>query len=110
MLKDSGDKTNNLKSLEPFFKPASVAIVGASRVPGKAGYNIIENLKGLGYRGKIYAVNPQARRILGQTVYPDVNSLPETPELAIIVLPPGQVLKPFQRCIAKGILAVLTIF
>jgi acyl-CoA synthetase (NDP forming) len=96
-----------IKNLEPFFKPANVAIIGASRVAGKAGYNIIENLKGLGYQGKIYPVNPSAIKILGLTAYPNLKSLPEIPDLVIIVLPPGQVLKSIEACAAKGVKAII---
>ena len=101
------DSRRSVKSLEPFFRPASVAVIGASRVPGKAGYNIIENLQGMGYRGKIYPVNPHASKILKLAAYPDVKSLPETPDLAIIVLPPAQVLKSLGECAAKGVKAVV---
>ena len=56
--------------MKPFFAPESVAVIGASRKPGKGGYNIIENLLRMGYPGKIYPVNPQARHILGLLSYP----------------------------------------
>jgi len=101
------DSHYSVKSLEPFFQPANVAIIGASRVPGKAGYNIIENLKRLGYQGGIYPVNPHARKILGLAAYPNVKNLPVTPGLVIIALPPGQVLKSLEECAAKGVKAVI---
>ena len=94
-------------SLRPFFEPGSVAIIGASRTPGKGGYNIIENLLRLGYKGKIYPVNPQARQILGLTVYPDMEHIPETPELAIIILPPPLVLSAIEECVSKGVKAII---
>ena len=50
-------------SLKTFFEPKSVAVIGASRTPEKAGYNIVENLLRLGYRGDIYPVNPEAKKI-----------------------------------------------
>ena len=97
----------NSPGMASFFHPASVAVVGASRTPGKGGYNVIENLKRLGFSGKIYPVNPKAKKILGFTVYPDLLSLPETPELAIIIVPPTQVRPSIEQCAAKGIKAVI---
>ena len=94
-------------SLRPFFEPESVAIVGTSRTPGKGGYNIIENLVRLGYRGRIYPVNPRAEEILGLTVYPDLEGIPEIPELALIILPPAQVPGAFEACVACGVRAVI---
>ena len=39
-------------SLESFFSPKSVAIVGASRQKGKVGYEILTNMVSSGYEGK----------------------------------------------------------
>lgn len=97
----------NTNSLRPFFEPGSVAVIGASRTPGKGGYNIIENLLRLGYPGKIYPVNPRARQILGLPSYPKLKSTPEPPELALIVLPPALVLRSLEECIVTGVNAVI---
>ena len=101
------DNRRNVNSLEPFFQPESVAVIGASRTPGKGGHNIIENLLRLGYAGKIYPVNPQTRQILGLAAYPDLTSLPEPPQLVIIVLPPDLVLPSLEKCAASGVKAVI---
>jgi acyl-CoA synthetase (NDP forming) len=97
----------NVDSLKPFFEPESVAVIGASRTPGKGGYNIVENLVRLGYKGKIYPVNPQAKQVLGLLVYPDLKHTPEPPELALIVLPPSQVLTSLEECITRRVKAVI---
>jgi acyl-CoA synthetase (NDP forming) len=94
-------------SLRPFFAPESVAVVGASRTPGKGGYNIIENLRRLGYPGRIYPVNPRAGEVLKIRAYPGVKNIPEPPELAIIILPPHQVIKSLEECLAAGVKAVI---
>ncbi len=99
--------SDNINSLKPFFEAESIAVIGASRTSGKAGYNIVENLLRLGYRGKIYPVNPKAKQVLGLAVYPDLEHIPEPPELALIVLPPSQVLTSLEECIACGINAVV---
>jgi acyl-CoA synthetase (NDP forming) len=52
-------------SLESFFNPKSVAIVGASRQKGKVGYEILTNMIRAGYEGKIFPVNPKSEMIEG---------------------------------------------
>lgn len=58
------------------FDPRSVAVVGASTTPNKAGFNILQNLLRLGYEGEVYPVNPKAEEILGLKVYPAVDQIP----------------------------------
>ncbi len=99
--------SRNNESLKSFFSPDSVAVIGASRTPGKGGYNIVENLLRLGFRGKIYPVNPQAERILGLEVFRSLKDIPETPELALIVLPPSRVVASLEECVAVGVKAVI---
>jgi acyl-CoA synthetase (NDP forming) len=101
------NKNRNIQSLEPFFDPASVAVIGASRTPGKGGYNIVENLLRLGFRGKIYPVNPQAEQILGLKVFQELKDIPSPPELALIVLPPSLVVESLEECAAEGVKAVI---
>jgi acetate---CoA ligase (ADP-forming) len=101
------DSRRRRESLKPFFAPESVAVIGASRKPGKGGYNIVENLLRLGYPGKIYPVNPQASHILGLPSYPSLKKAPAPPELAVIVLPPSLVLAAFQECLDIGVKAVI---
>jgi acyl-CoA synthetase (NDP forming) len=98
---------HSLNSLKPFFEPGSVAVIGASRTPGKGGYNIIENLLRLGYKGKIYPVNPRAKQILRLPVYAELKQTPEPPELALIVLPPSRVLPALVECADRGIKDVI---
>jgi acetate---CoA ligase (ADP-forming) len=96
-----------MQSLKPFFEPESVAVIGASRTPGKGGYNAIENLQRLGYTGKIYPVNPHAGEVGSLKAYPDLKSIPFMPELAIIVIPPSQVISSLEECISAGVKAVI---
>ncbi len=62
--------------LKNFFEPKSVAIIGASATPGKLGYIAISNLLNIGYRGKIYPVNPKGGEILGLKIYENVRNIP----------------------------------
>jgi len=95
--------------LESFFNPKSVAIVGASRQKGKVGHEILANIIGAGYKGKIYPVNPQADTIEGLKCYPDLESIQQVPELVIIVVPAKIVLAIMQQCAKVGTRAVIII-
>ncbi len=77
---------------DTLFKPESIALVGASKVPGKVGYSLLKNIKEGGYAGKIYPVNPTAPEILGIKVYPDIKSIPGTIDLAVFMIPPKAII------------------
>ncbi len=97
-----------LKSdLKPFFNPKSVVICGASNVRGKFGNQIIRNLRNIGYKGKVYLVNPNRDEILGIPTYKSIKDLPEIPELGIVVLSASKVLKAVEICIDFGIKSIM---
>ncbi len=94
--------------LKGFFEPSSIAVVGASRTPGKIGYEIlrvlVENRRSGVYRGNLYAVNPRSdEMILGVPTYRSVLEIPEPPELAVIVTPAPQTPQALEDCGKKGI-------
>jgi acyl-CoA synthetase (NDP forming) len=91
------------KTLVPFFEPKSVAIVGASASPGKAGYEAIRNVLANGYPGKVYPVNPKGGEILGLPVSPAISALPDGVDLAVVILPAEASPKALRDCAAKGI-------
>lgn len=75
-----------MNDIDRFFKPKSVAVVGATPTSGKIGNIIIENLFSDGYKGKIYFVNPNYDEILGIKCYPSITDCPTDVEMAIIVV------------------------
>jgi acetyl coenzyme A synthetase (ADP forming)-like protein len=96
-------------SLESFFNPNSVAVVGASRQKGKVGYEILANMIEAGYEGQIYPVNPQADTIEGLKCYPDIKSIGKTPDLVIIIIPAKFVPAMMQQCAKVGVKSVIII-
>ncbi|MHC4215818.1 MAG: CoA-binding protein, partial [Planctomycetota bacterium] len=96
-------------SLESFFNPKSVAIVGASRQKGKVGYEILSNMLEAGYEGSIYPVNPKAETIEGLKCYPDLKSIGDCPELVIIIIPARFVPDQIKQCASVGVKAVIII-
>ncbi len=100
---------NNGMSLQTFFNPKSVAIIGASRQKGKVGYEILVNLVAGGYPGKIYPINPKADEIEGIKVYPDLASIGETPELVVIIVPAQFVAGMLEECAKVNVKSVVII-
>ncbi len=98
-------------SLAPFFTPNGVAIIGASRDPSKLSYGVVRNLVDpeRGYPGPIYPVNPKADEILGLECYPDIASVPDPVELAVLILPAGMVSGAIEACGQRGIKAAVVI-
>lgn len=86
-----------------FFEPESVAVIGASSVPGKPGHEVIRNILANGFKGKLYLVNPRGGELLGLPVQPSVASLPGGIDLAIIILPAKETPQALRECAAKGI-------
>jgi acetyltransferase len=73
--------------LQSFFNPKTIAVVGASRERAKLGNVIFRNCRAFGFKGKVFAVNPKAKRVEGQRAYPSLTALPVRPDLVIIVTP-----------------------
>ncbi len=96
-------------SLESFFNPASVAIVGASRHPGKVGHEILVNITGGGYAGKVYPINPSMDSIEGLKCYPDIASIGQVPELVLIIVPADSVADVMHQCANLGVKSVVII-
>lgn len=93
-----------------FSAPKSLAVVGASKTPGKIGYVLVNNLINSGYKGKIYPVHPKEKEILGITCYSAVTEIPGEVETAVFAVPAARVLDIAIECGQKGVknLVVLT--
>lgn len=97
------ERAKEHNSLKFFFEPKSVAVIGASRNPLKFGYSLLKNLIDLGFKGNIYPVNPNAEEILGLKVYPQVNTIEEDLDLAIIIVPAFKVPQIMWDCAKKHV-------
>ena len=89
-----------------FFNPQGIAVVGATPNPLKGGNAILKNIL-LGYRGRIYPVNPKYHRIEGLTCYPSVGSIPEPVDLVIVFVPAPLVPAVVEDCAGKGVRGVI---
>ncbi|MEM0031445.1 MAG: CoA-binding protein [Desulfurococcaceae archaeon] len=95
--------------LKALLEPKSIAVIGASRTPGKIGYVILKNIMNYGYKGKIYPINPNANEILGLKAYPSVLSVPEEVDVAVIAIPAQEVPKAIEECGKKGVKVAVVI-
>ncbi|MEI6218381.1 MAG: CoA-binding protein, partial [bacterium] len=73
--------------LEALLAPKSVAIIGASRSPGKVGHEVLANLIDGGYAGQIIPVNPTVGEVLGLKCYPDLKTCGQEVEMVVIAVP-----------------------
>ena len=96
------------KSTEPFFNPESVAIIGASAKQKKIGYVIAKNFIE-SFKGKFFMVNPTVQEVLSHRTYPDVNSIPDEVDLAVIAVPAKAVAEVLEDCGEKGVRAAVII-
>jgi acyl-CoA synthetase (NDP forming) len=96
-----------MELMDRFFKPRSVAVVGASGTPGKLGYVIVKNIADSDFAGEVYPVNPKADEILGYKVFPSVTEIPGDVDLVVTVLTPKITLAAIEQCAQKGVKAVI---
>ena len=80
-----------VRNLDKLFKPASIALIGASRKPGTVGAVVARNLFQAGFDGPVMPVNATERAVEGVLTYKTVDSLPITPDLGVICTAPDTV-------------------
>ena len=96
-------------SLDPFFNPQSVAVVGASSHVGKVGYEILAGLIKGGYPGAVFPINPSHSEVQGLKTYPNLKSIGQTPDLVVVVVAAKHVPPIIQDCADLGVKAALII-
>jgi acetyltransferase len=78
-------------SLAPLLAPRSVALIGASDREGSLGRTVYENLLRGAYTGRVHAVNPNRRDLLGRPVHPSLAGIGEPVDLAVIATPSAKI-------------------
>ncbi|HEY6572793.1 MAG TPA: acetate--CoA ligase family protein, partial [Candidatus Eisenbacteria bacterium] len=97
------------ESLEPLFRPHSIAVIGASRRRDAIGGAILHNLTQQPFQGPVYPVNPSATHIQSLPAYPSIEAVPGDVDLAIVVVPSSGVLETVEACGRKGVKALVVI-
>jgi acetyltransferase len=98
-----------MQSLDPFFHPANVAVIGASATPRSVGSILMRNLMENSFGGAVFPVNPRRAAVHGVHCYPTIADVPSAIDLAVIATPAAIVPGMLQQCIAKGVQAAIII-
>jgi acetyltransferase len=97
------------QGLAPFFKPQSVAVIGATEASGSVGRTILRNLISSPFGGTVFPVNPKRASVMGIKAYPSIADVPAQVDLAVIVTPSSTVPGLIASCSAARIPAALII-
>ncbi len=96
-------------TLDRFFSPRGVALIGASPNPAKLSYGVLRNLTEYGFQGQIYPVNPNYPKIANLTCFPDIAAVPDPVDLAVILLPAKLVPQVLEGCGRRGLKAAIIV-
>ncbi|MGH3023968.1 MAG: GNAT family N-acetyltransferase [Gaiellaceae bacterium] len=106
---DERDHAAVVASLRPFFRPASVAVLGASPRPGSIGGELFRNILEGGFAGPAYPVNRTGAAVAGVSAYRSLDEISEPVDLAVICLPGELVLDAAEAALANGVRALCVI-
>ncbi len=90
-------------SMEKFFTPQSVALIGASATPGKIGNSVLDSLAKHDYKGQVYPINPKADEILGLKCYPSLEAINGPVDLVVVCVDLSVTPPILESCAKKGI-------
>jgi len=95
--------------LRYLFAPRSIAIIGATEKAGKRGFEVIENLRRVGFPGDIYPVNPRYEQVAGLRCYANVRDIPAPVEAAAIAVAAEGAVAAMRECALKGVRAAAVV-
>ena len=96
-------------SLEPFFRPRSIAVIGASKRRGSIGGELFRNILAGDFAGAAYPVNREGEPVAGVRGYSAVEEIPDAVDLALITLPGAAVITAAEQALRKGVRALVVI-
>ncbi len=94
-------------TLDLFFTPKGVALIGASHNPTKLGFGLARNLIQSGYRGAVHFVNPTGGVLLERPVYAAINDVPDPVDMAVLLIPAPFVPDTLRACGQRGVKAAI---
>lgn len=95
--------------LAAIFSPASVAVIGASSRNGSVGRAVFKNMLESDYNGILYPVNVKAKSVCGVRAYPSLTAIPDSVDLAVVIVPAAQTPAVAREAAAKGVKALIVI-
>ena len=99
VTQDPGVSYRPQTPLAPLFYPRTVAVIGATEKPGTVGRSVLRNLIEQLSGATIFAINPNRSNVLGMRCYPNVASVGELIDLAVVVTPAATVPEVLQECV-----------
>ena len=97
------------QKLETFFKPKTIAVVGASRNTTKIGHEALKNILISDYECEVFPINPHEKEILGVKCYKKVTQVPVDLDLVLVSVPAKIVPQIMRDCIQKKVKNVIII-
>ena len=97
------------RAVRAFLRPASIAVIGASRDPTSIGGRLLGNLLAGPFDGVVYPVNPNAPAVQGVTSFPTVVDVPGPVDLAFVAVPAADVPEVARACVRKGVRSLVVI-
>lgn len=91
------------RSLDVFFSPRTVAVIGATETAGSVGRTLLWNLISNPFGGTVFPVNPKRPNVLGIKAYPRIADVPDKVDLAVIATPAPTVPGLISECVEKGV-------
>lgn len=95
--------------LAPIFHPRTVAVIGATEKPASVGRTVLRNLMEQPSGATIFPINPHRPNVLGIRCYPNIASIGEQIDLAIVVTPAATVPDVLQECVNAGVRSAIVI-
>jgi acetyl-CoA synthetase (ADP-forming) len=97
------------QNLHRLFDPRSVAVLGASKNPGKLGFHVMKSLTEGGFEGGLFPINPKESKLFGLEAYPSLHDIPHEVDLVVVVLPAEAVPAIIEQCAAKAVKGIVLI-
>ncbi|MFO8009870.1 MAG: CoA-binding protein [Dehalococcoidia bacterium] len=96
-------KNSTIERLDYLFNPRSVAVIGASNTFGKWGFNIFNHVLASAPERRVYPVNVSASEVIGFKASAHITDIHDEIDLAVVTVPPEQVIDALRECVAKGV-------
>jgi acyl-CoA synthetase (NDP forming)/RimJ/RimL family protein N-acetyltransferase len=97
------EQVADARSLSRLLFPRTVAVIGASDVPGSPGWAMFRNLLRSGFPGPVFPVNPHRPHVASVACVPSVSAIDGPVDLAVVLVPPGEVRAVVEDCAAKRV-------
>lgn len=106
---DQRERKAEARSLHPLLTPRCVAVVGARRDATGVGHAVLGSIRAGGFTGTVYAVHPRAGDIEGVPAYPSLADVPEHVDVAVVAVPPEQVLSVAEDAVVAGVSSLVVV-